>query len=89
MFSRNNPGMPVINEEIRERMARKQFLVLLGLSDEETDTGLASLTTANLPFHEIKRVHFQGKAWGYTAVLTRLPAGDSTSTPRSESPAAN
>ena len=64
----DSPGMPVVDEKVRPG----RFLVLLGLSDSETDAGLAALDAANLPFREIKRVHFQGDSWGYTAVLIQM-----------------
>jgi hypothetical protein len=70
--SRDNPGMPVIDEEFRRRLAGRQFLALLGVSDAEADAGLAALEAAAVPYHEVKRTHFQGQEWGYTAILMQL-----------------
>ena len=49
-------------------------LILLGVSDTETDSGLTALRASGLDLHEIqvKRAHFQGHSWGYTAVLVEM-----------------
>lgn len=59
-----------MDEEFRSETNGLRFLVLLGLSDAEVDIGLGALQAADLPFREVKRAHFQGKLWAYTAVLT-------------------
>lgn len=72
VFSANSEGMPLIDEDFHSKVAGRRFLVLLGLSDAETNTGLAALEKANMPFLEVKRTHFRGKLWGYTAVLIEI-----------------
>jgi len=66
------PGMPVVDEELRGKVAARHFLVLLGLSDDETNVGLGALEKADMRFREVNRAHFQGRTWGYTAVLVEM-----------------
>ena len=61
-------GMPLVDERFRREFVGRPFIVLLG-SDAETNSGLAALKVADLPFHEVDRAHFQGQLWAYTAVL--------------------
>ena len=70
--SKDNPGMPLVDEQFRSAVAEYRFVVLLGLSDAETNLGLSALEAAKLPFREVKRTHFQGQLWGYTAVLIEM-----------------
>ncbi len=72
MFPFHGPGMPTVDEQFRGDVAGQHFLVLLGLSDAETNAGLAALEAAELPFQEVKRARFQGRVWGYTAVLIEM-----------------
>jgi hypothetical protein len=74
--------MPLVDAQVRGRIANGMIplmhpitsLILLGVSDAETDSGLAALEAAGLDFHDIqvKRGHFQGHSWGYTAVLVEM-----------------
>src|SRR5262249_8802308 len=45
---------------------------LLGLTEGEINTGLAALQAAGIPFEEMQRTSFNGRVWGYSAVLIRL-----------------
>jgi hypothetical protein len=82
VFPENSTGMPLVDEQFRNRIARGmppvslpiRALILLGLSDAETDVGLDALKAAGLPFGDvtIARTHFQGQLWGYTAVLIEM-----------------
>jgi hypothetical protein len=67
-----NTGMPHIDEEFKEAASRRRFVVLLGLSGDEIDTGLAALRTAGFSYREIERSRYHGKVWGYTAAVVTL-----------------
>ena len=70
--------MPVVDEQSRSRIAARHFVVLLGLSDAETNSGLVALDAADLPFREVSRAHFRGQLWGYTAVLIEMKSSGTT-----------
>jgi hypothetical protein len=72
------PGMPVVDEQSRSRIAARHFVVLLGLSDAETNSGLVALDAADLSFREVSRTHFRGQLWGYTAVLIEMKSSGTT-----------
>ena len=82
VFPPQRPGMPLVDAQVRGRIANGMIplmhpitsLILLGVSDAETDSGLAALEAAGLHFHDIqvKRARFQGHSWGYTAVLVEM-----------------
>jgi hypothetical protein len=55
MFSKGQPGMPLVDEEFRRQVVTRQFVVLLGVSDAENDEGLKALEEAHLHFHEVSR----------------------------------
>ena len=69
LFRLGSAGMPQIDEQFRGRIAELPFVVLLGIADTETNEGLAALEAAQIPFREVKRTHFEGQEWGFTAVL--------------------
>ena len=69
MFSKGKPGMPLVDDEFRRDIRDKRFVVLLGMSDAETNAGLSALDAAQIRYDEIKRAHFPTQKWGYTAVL--------------------
>jgi hypothetical protein len=82
VFPPQSPGMPLVDAQFRDRVANGMIplmhpvtsLILLGVSDAETDSGLTALRASGLDLHEIqvKRAHFQGHSWGYTAVLVEM-----------------
>ena len=72
MFSKGQPGMPVVDEEFRRQVANRHFVVLLGVSDAESDEGLKALEDARFHFHEVSRAHFQGQVWGYTVTIVEM-----------------
>jgi hypothetical protein len=72
MFSKGQPGMPLVDEEFRRQVVTRQFVVLLGVSDAENDEGLKALEEAHLHFHEVSRAHFQGQVWGYTVTIVDM-----------------
>ena len=85
VFPPDGIGMPLVDKEFRDRITRGlvglvrvpapiRDLILLGLSDNETNAGLAALERAGLPLGdvEVKRTRFQGHLWGYTAVLIEM-----------------
>jgi len=76
--SSDAPGMPVLDEQSRSGIAARHFVVLLGLSDAETNSGLAALDAADLSFREVSRTHFRGQLWGYTAVLIEMKSSGTT-----------
>jgi hypothetical protein len=78
VFPMSAPGMPSVDEQFRNDVAGRRFLFLLGLSDAETNSGLAALEAADLPFREVSRAHFQGQLWEYTAVLVEMKSSVTT-----------
>lgn len=76
--SSDAPGMPLVDEQTRSGIAARRFVILLGLSDAETNSGLAALEAADLPFREVSRAHFEGQLWGYTAVLIEMKSSGTT-----------
>jgi hypothetical protein len=72
MFSNRRPGMPLVDEEFRRQVANRRFVVLLGVSDAESDDGLNALQEARLQFREVTRAHFQGQVWGYTVTIVEM-----------------
>ena len=70
--SNDTLGMPLVDDAFRGMLPRYRFLVLLGLSDAETNIGLNALEVADLPFREVKRIRFQGQFWTYAAVLIKM-----------------
>ena len=80
VFAERGSGMPVVDDAFRERVAHgilpvalpMRALVMLGLSQAETDAGLNALKAAAIPFHEVARSQFRGAVWGYAAVLVTL-----------------
>ena len=72
VFSNESSGMPLVDKDFRDSVAKYRFVVLLGLSDAEVNAGLIALTAANMPFSELQHTRFQGKTWGYTAVMIEM-----------------
>ena len=72
----SDPGMPVINADVRTRIARWDMLALLAGSAAELDEGIASLTRAGIPFREVARTTFNGKEMSlHVAVVSLKPGG--------------
>jgi hypothetical protein len=82
VFPPQGPGMPLVDAQTRGRISNGMIplmhpitsLILLGVSDAETDAGLAALEKSGLPFGEaeVRRARFQGELWGYTAALIQM-----------------
>jgi hypothetical protein len=69
---RGDPGMPLIDQEFTARVVRTPYVVLLGLTADEIESGLQALRQAGFTYKELQRQRFEGKAWGYTADLISL-----------------
>jgi hypothetical protein len=67
-----DPGMPLINQEFTARVAGTPYVVLLGLTPDEIESGLQALRQAGFTYKELQRQRFEGRAWGYTANLISL-----------------
>jgi hypothetical protein len=67
-----DPGMPLINQEFTARVAGTPYVVLLGLTADEVESGLQALRQAGFTYKELQRQRFEGRVWGYTADLISL-----------------
>ena len=82
VFPPQGPGMPLVDAQVRSRIEKGMLplmhpvtsLILLGVSNAETDAGLAALEKSGLPFGqaEVRRARFEGELWGYSAALIQM-----------------
>jgi hypothetical protein len=76
-----DPGMPVVNQAFTARVSGTPYVVLLGLTVNEIESGLQALRQAGFAYKELERQRFEGTVWGYTADLISLKPPERTPGP--------
>jgi hypothetical protein len=67
------PRMPAVDGMFHEQRSDARYLVLIGLSDDEVDRGLAALTSAGLPYRLVRRERSGGTVWSCVFAILDMP----------------
>jgi hypothetical protein len=68
-------GLPILDAVTRKNIDACHYIVLLGFSAEEIDSGLVALRDGGIRFKEIERRRFAGKVMSFEALIVeRLPS---------------